>query len=267
MNLAIDWGNTRIKAGWFDEDRLLETVRFRSSDELQERLQQHPPQHVIVSSTSQPAAELRQALDDFDGGADWLLLSPTLPVPIHNGYGTPQTLGADRLAAAAGAAALHAGYPCLVLDLGTCITADFVAPPSAEEPATFEGGLISPGLQMRLRAMHTFTARLPLPDLPTSLASADGWPPLTARNTHEALLSGAMNGMLLELNGLIHQYTNQYSDLRVIVCGGDSPLFVNRLKPGIFAVPDLVLLGLNQILLHNLSLQQSLQNVESPSST
>lgn len=251
MNLAIDWGNTRLKAGWFVGDRLHETARYASPGDLRAALLCQPPQHVIVSSTSRPAAELRQALDEFDGGADWFILAPNLPVPVRNGYDTPLTLGADRLAAAVGAAAMCPGEPCLILDLGTCLTADLVTPTSEQATGTFEGGLISPGLQMRLQAMHTFTARLPLPDMP----GADEWPPLTARNTHDALLSGALNGMALELAGIIEQHTNQYPNLRVIVCGGDGPLFVNRLKPGIFAVPDLVLLGLNQILIHNLSLQ------------
>ena len=105
LNLAIDWGNTRLKAGWFIGDQLQETARYASPDDLRDALQRQPPQHVIVSSTSRPADELRLALDEFDGGADWLLLSPTLPVPVRNGYETPQTLGADRLAAAAGVAA------------------------------------------------------------------------------------------------------------------------------------------------------------------
>ncbi|RYF69442.1 MAG: type III pantothenate kinase, partial [Cytophagaceae bacterium] len=180
----------------------------------------------------------------FDGGANWLLFSPDLPIPIRNAYETPRTLGADRLAAAVGAASLFPAQNCLILDLGTCITADFV---SAD--GTFQGGLISPGLRMRLQAMHTFTARLPMLD---NVPGAEAWPPLTASNTREAMLSGAMNGMALELAGIIEEYTNRYTDLRVIVCGGDGPLFINRLKPGIFAVPELVLQGLNRIMLTNL---------------
>jgi type III pantothenate kinase len=251
ISLCLDWGNTRLKAGWFEQGCLRETARYASPDALRAALLREPPQHVIVSSTNRPADELRLLLDEFDGGAEWLLLSPALPVPIQNAYETPHTLGADRLAAAVGAAALHPGYPCLVFDLGTCVTADLVTP--ASDPGvwlgTFAGGLIAPGLQMRLRAMHTFTARLPLPELP----EPGTWPPLTARNTRDALLSGAMNGMAAELTGIIDQYTNLHPDLRVIVCGGDGPLFVNRLKPGIFAVPELVLLGLYQILRYNVS--------------
>ena len=240
-NLVIDWGNTRLKAGWFSGDRLLETVRYVTPDDLRQALLHRPPRHILVSSTSRPADELRLELDAFDGGVNWLIFNSQTAIPIQNTYETPATLGADRLAAAVGAAALFPAQNCLILDLGTCITADFVSAGGA-----FEGGLVSPGLRMRLRAMHTFTARLPLiEDLP----AATDWPPLTARSTREALLSGAMNGMALELNGIIDQYANRHADLRVLVCGGDGPLFLNRLKPGIFAIPELVLQGLNRILL------------------
>ncbi|MEZ0539842.1 type III pantothenate kinase [Fibrella arboris] len=241
MNLVIDWGNTRIKTGWFTSGTLLKTVTYESATDLRAALSPEPPQYVIASSTSRPASELRYLLDDFDGGANWLLFSAESSIPIQNNYQTPHTLGADRLAAAVGASALFPGQNCLILDLGTCITADFV---SADN--TFQGGLISPGLQMRLQAMHTFTARLPLLN---NVPDQGNWPSLTARSTSEALLSGALNGMAFELAGIIADYDNQCDDLRVIVCGGDGPLFINRLKPGIFAVPELVLQGLNRILL------------------
>jgi len=241
MNLSIDWGNTRIKAGWFEGSNLVETTRYASAEALRAAVVHTPPRYVIASSTSRPASELRQSLDEFDGGANWLLMSPDLAIPIQNNYETPRTLGADRLAAAVGATDLFPGQDCLILDLGTCITADFVS-----AGGCFQGGLISPGLRMRLQAMHAFTARLPQID---NVPDPTDWPPLTARTTREALLSGAMNGMALELAGIINEYTNLHPALRVIVCGGDGALFINRLKPGIFAVPELVLQGLNRILL------------------
>lgn len=241
LNLVIDWGNTRIKAGWFSGDSLVETIRYPSAEALREAILKTPPRYVIASSTSHSPDELRLLLNEFDNSANWLVVNPELPVPIRNAYETPHTLGADRLAAAVGATALFPAHNCLILDLGTCITADFV---SAD--GTFRGGLISPGLRMRLQAMHHFTARLPqIADIP----DVHAWPPLTARSTREAILSGAMNGMAFELAGIIDQYANHHPDLRVIVCGGDGPLFINRLKPGIFAVPELVLQGLNRILL------------------
>ncbi|MBO0938393.1 type III pantothenate kinase [Fibrella sp. HMF5335] len=241
MTLAIDWGNTRLKTGWFNNDTLVETGRFNSPDLLRQALLTRPADHVIVSSTNRPADELRADLALFDNAADWLILDPDTPLPIRNGYGTPQTLGADRLAGAAGAVSLFPNQPCLIFDLGTCLTADFV---SAD--GTFQGGLIAPGFQMRLQAMHTFTQRLPL-----ITRAPDEEPPITAKNTHDAMLGGVLHGMTFELDGLLTAYTNQHPDLRVIVCGGDGSLFLNRLKPGIFAVPELVLRGLNHILRFN----------------
>ncbi|MBO0931654.1 type III pantothenate kinase [Fibrella aquatilis] len=241
MNLAIDWGNTRLKAGWFDGDVLVDTARFASHEALQAALPTRPAEHVIVSSTNRPADQLRADLSSFDLGADWLVLGPNTPLPIRNGYGTPQTLGADRLAGAAGAVSLFPNQPCLIFDLGTCLTADFV---SAD--GTFQGGLIAPGFQMRLQAMHTLTQRLPL-----ITPTPDEAPPITAKNTRDAMLGGVLYGMTFELDGLMTHYANQHPDLRVIVCGGDGALFLNRLKPGIFAVPELVLRGLNHILRFN----------------
>ena len=242
MTLAIDWGNTQLKAGWFNGDTLVETARFDSPELLQEALLTHPADAVIVSSTNRPANDLRPVLSLFDNTAHWLILGPNTPLPIKNGYGTPQTLGADRLAGAAGAASLFPHQPCLIFDVGTCLTSDFV---SAD--GTFQGGLIAPGFQMRLQAMHTLTQRLPL-IVPTP---NDADPPVMAKNTRDAMLGGVLYGMTFELEGLWTHYANLHPHLRVIVCGGDGPLFLNRLKPGIFAVPELVLRGLNHILRFN----------------
>lgn len=239
MNLVIDWGNSSLKLGWFTGPTLSRTLTIPTPDALPTLLTDQPVEHVLVSSTSRPADELRGWLNTV-GKADWLTLDSMTAVPITKRYDTPHTLGADRVAAAVGATVLFPGHDCLVIDMGTCITADLV-----DASLTFLGGLISPGLYMRLRAMHVFTERLPLVPL------ADEWPPVTAQNTQEALQSGALNGMLFELQGIIDTYRRQYPNLAVVVCGGDAPLFESRLKPTIFAVPELVLVGLNRILTHN----------------
>lgn len=245
MNLVIDWGNSSLKLGWFSGPTLIHTQQIATPDDLPGLLADRSVAHVLVSSTSRPANELRSRLDNL-GGTDWLTLDGSTPVPIGKQYDTPYTLGADRVAAAVGATVRFPGRDCLVLDLGTCLTADLV-----DAGMTFRGGLISPGLHLRLRAMHTFTERLPLVEVGTDAGQA--WPELTARNTREAIRSGALNGMLAELNGLIDAYRQRYPDLAVLVCGGDGPLFESRLKPTIFAVPELVLVGLNCILAHNVN--------------
>ncbi|MBC8153204.1 MAG: type III pantothenate kinase [Bacteroidetes bacterium] len=239
MNLVIDWGNSSLKLGWFAGPVLIHTQSIASPDDLSALVAEQPIGHVIVSSTSRPADELRNRVNTM-GGADWLTLDGTTPVPISKQYDTPHTLGADRVAAAVGATVLFPGRDCLVVDLGTCITADLV-----DAGLVFQGGLIAPGVQMRFRAMHTFTERLPLVEV------GEGWPALTARSTREAMRSGVLNGMLFELEGVIDAYRQRYPNLVVLVCGGDAPLFESRLKPTIFAVPELVLVGLNRILAHN----------------
>lgn len=239
MNLAIDWGNSSLKLGWFAGPVLVHTQVVVSPGDLPALLVGQSIEHVIVSSTSRPADELRYQVDAM-GGADWLTLNSDLRVPIGKHYDTPHTLGADRMAAAVGATVLFPCQHCLVIDMGTCITADLVN----TEPA-FRGGLISPGLHMRLRAMHTFTERLPLVEV------GHGWPEVTAQSTREAMRSGVLNGTLFEVQGIIDTYRQRYPDLAVLTCGGDAPLFESRLKPTIFAVPELVLVGLNRILTHN----------------
>ncbi|WP_353887414.1 type III pantothenate kinase [uncultured Spirosoma sp.] len=244
MNLVVDWGNSRLKAGWFDTTELVRTDHFGTAEAMLQALTtpgSPQPDQVIVSSTSRSEASIRQELARL---TDTLyVFDNRMPVPIQNGYETPQTLGADRLAAAVGATALFPDRACLVLDLGTCLTADLV-----DDTGTFRGGLIAPGLHMRFQAMHEHTARLPLIENP--LADAD-WPALTARTTRDALRSGVLNGLGFELNGLIGAHRDVWPDLAVLLCGGDGPVLRSRLKEPIFAVPELVLIGLNRILRHN----------------
>lgn len=243
MNLVIDWGNSSLKAGWFDGDRLIGIEHVAEPSGLWDALNRQLPERVIVSSTSHPAETLRDYFPDV-WVADWLVLHADLAVPIQKDYDTPHTLGADRVAAAVGATTLFPDDACLVIDMGTCITADII-----DQSGTFRGGVISPGLRMRLLAMHQFTARLPLIEV-NDLIGSD-WPSLTAKNTRQAMQSGALNGMLLELDGIIENHRRQYTNLRVLVCGGDAPIFESNLKPPIFAVPELVLRGLNRILEYN----------------
>ncbi len=243
MTIAVDWGNSSLKVGWFADGQLVHTARFADPTRLAVALQERPARRGIVSSTSRPADEVQALTGQTD--IQWLLFTSQTSVPIGNAYDTPQTLGADRLAAAVGATVVQPGVNCLILDAGTCLTADWV---SAD--GVFRGGMISPGVQMRLRAMHEFTARLPL----VSLAPDDRLT-VTATNTRQAMLAGAVLGIALEMNGLIADYRAQHADLTVLLCGGDGPLLESRLKGAIFAVPELVLWGLNRILEHNVRYQ------------
>lgn len=248
LNAAIDLGNTFAKIGFFENDILLEARYKIPVEELMDKLKYELPEQAILASTgldTQPYADFLQK-----EGVRVVQLTPTLPLPISKEYDTPQTLGADRLAAAAGAKALFPVDSCLVIDMGTCITYDWV---SAD--GIFQGGIISPGLRMRFRAMHTFTKRLPLIDI--TAESFSGFPALVGKSTHTAMQSGAFNGLLAELQGIIERYSQERGECRVLLCGGDAPLFENSLKNRIFAAPNLVLAGLNRILQYNINLQNA----------
>ena len=237
-SIAIDVGNTRLKAALFEEQELVQLVVYANAEELVSWCSRQQASHAIIASTKGPADELAEALRPF---LQPILLQWGLPLPISLGYETPQTLGADRIAAAVGGAALFPAQAVLVLDAGTCLTYECV---SAE--GVYEGGAISPGLHMRLKAMHTFTARLPLINL-----QEEQEPALIGKSTRACMESGAYWGMLGEIESAILRYKQIYPHLKVILCGGDTKIFENKLKEYIFVVPELVLFGLNEILRYN----------------
>jgi len=242
MNVAIDWGNSSVKAGWFKNGQLVEARHQLSVQDLAVLLDQQPPRAVIVSSTNRPGAQLRDQLN-LPPQTVWIGLDSQTPVPIEKQYDTPHTLGTDRVAAAVGATVVLRDEARLVIDLGTCITYDYV-----DEAAVFRGGMISPGFRMRFRAMHSFTERLPL------VEPEETQPPLLGKNTRQAMQGGVINGLRAELNGIMEAHRQNNPNLKVLLCGGDAPFFESSLKPPIFVVPELVLIGLNRILEHNVDI-------------
>jgi type III pantothenate kinase len=239
MNIVVDYGNSSAKVGIFEGHQIVRQEVFPSEPELKKFLENFSADHIIISSVAKDAALVSswatQTKNKF-------ILSPSLPLPIQNRYATPATLGVDRIAGVCGARQRYPESNCLVIDSGTCITYDFV-----DEQGNFLGGGISPGLRMRFKAVHTFTARLPLVEIVEL-------PSLIGNSTETCIQSGVIHGIVAEMNGIIDQYREKYEGLKVILCGGDTRFFENKLKGFIFAVPELVLSGLNSILLHNVRL-------------
>lgn len=156
---------------------------------------------------------------------------------IKTKYETPNTLGIDRLIACAGARKLNSTQPLLVIDIGTCITYDFL-----DSNNVHYGGAISPGLQLRVKAMHNYTDHLPLVDLNITDMQAP------ANSTTNALKSGVLKGVLFELQGFINEKKHFAPNLQVFLTGGDAIFFEDALKNGIFAQRNLNLIGLNELL-------------------
>jgi len=148
-------------------------------------------------------------------------------------------LGKDRIAAVTGAWSMFPAKNILAIDAGTCITYDLIT-----SNGEYLGGGISPGIRMRFQAMHTFTGKLPL-------VEPEDFDELIGRSTRESLLSGVYNGVMAEISELIRLYGKKFDDLTVILTGGDHVFLHNKLKISIFAVPELVLLGLNEIFDYN----------------
>lgn len=233
--ICIDIGNTLLKYGIFEGPDFVTAGQVSSPAELPGLIAQYQVQQAIVSSVRGQ----EHLLLPVAGKTIWLT-HETL-VPIQNKYGTPHTLGMDRLAAVVGANYFFPEKDCLVIDAGTCITFDYI-----DRQAQYYGGSISPGLAMKFKALHTFTGKLPLVEQ-TEKAEV----PLIGGNTIECLQSGVLNGTLAEVEGLIAEYKQQSPELITVLCGGDAPFFETNLKARIFAVPDLVLIGLNRILNYN----------------
>jgi type III pantothenate kinase len=237
MNVTLDLGNTFAKVGIFDHHQLMETHTLQNVDEVVSFLKNFSGDNIIIGSVNSNATILATASSHF---AKVFTLSTHTPIPVKVRYATPETLGVDRIAGVCGAHEQFPGRNCLVIDAGTCVTYDLL-----DSMSNFLGGAISPGLSMRFRAMHAFTARLPL-------VEAVDVPALTGTTTVSCMQSGAIHGLIDEMEGFIGRYSEKFEDLKVILTGGDCRFFENKLKASIFAVPELVLRGLNSILLYNI---------------
>ena len=239
MQLCIDQGNSRVKAGFFEEDRLIEKIVLDrlGKEEINMFFEKHAVSSCIFSTVAEYdeslISELRKKTDFF------IEFSHETAVPVENCYAAPQTLGRDRLAGVAGASFLKPGTHIFVIDAGSAITYDFI-----DAGGRYLGGGISPGIGLRLRALHEFTDRLPLVEAKTEC-------PLIGNDTQPAILSGVLHGTAFEIDGYIDCLKKEYEPLSIFLTGGSAFYFENRLKNAIFANENLVLIGLNRILLHN----------------
>ncbi len=239
MNLVLDIGNTRTKAGWFDQGRMAGSSRFEALTPviLAGILAREPVDMMMVSSVSQSYRDMFSHA--IKGSGMTLFLDHSTPLPLEIDYGSPETLGHDRIAAAVGAWCIMPHFPILVMDLGTAITIDFVS-----AAGQFRGGNISPGLHTRFRSLHEHTARLPL-------VEADETFPEFGSDTRTAIAAGIQQGIIFELNGYISLFEKRYPGCRNILTGGDAGFFAGKLIKPILVYPDLVLTGLNYILEFN----------------
>jgi type III pantothenate kinase len=241
MQLVLDIGNTRIKIAVFDKKKIIEKQRLTdcTSENIEAILANYPIKKIAYIASG---ADHKNLLVWLKTRSEVLEINEHTPIPIQNLYKTPHTLGKDRLAGAVAAATIFPRKNVLFIDCGTCTTYNFVTC-----NAEFLGGNITPSIDMRLKAMHTFTAKLPLVARETTID-------LVGNDTISALRTGAQLGAALEMEGFIRQYKQTFGTIKVILTGGDAVFFQNTLKINVLLQPDLVLQGVNVIMNYELLL-------------
>lgn len=242
MNLVIDVGNTFVKLAVFEGDTLKEkeTVRHEYLVKHISFIKKKYPEinNVIFSSV----AKLKDSdISYIKANFNLLQLSATTKLPFLNAYQTPNTLGHDRIALISASVKQYPESNALIIDAGTCITYDFITAKNE-----YLGGAISPGLNMRYQSLHNLTANLPL-------LEAESPKNIIGNSTDNSIHSGVVFGLLNEIDGIIYSYQQKYSDLTVILTGGDANFLSKQLKSSIFANSNFLLEGLNYILQFNSS--------------
>ncbi|RFM30456.1 type III pantothenate kinase [Deminuibacter soli] len=232
--LCFDFGNTRLKCAVF-HNRTLSTVLVLDNDDtgtIAQLLQTHRPAFTLLSSVVNHNPEIETLLAQQ---SHFHKLDHTSKLPVTTPVGKPETIGADRLGLVSAATDLFPNQHNLVIGLGSCITYNFV-----NRFHQFLGGAISPGMEMRLKAMHDYTAKLPL-------VKAEWNFPLVGYDTKTNMLSGTILGMCKEIDGMIEAYEERYNNLNVLLTGGDMQFFTPHLRKKITADAGLMYKGLYAI--------------------
>jgi len=232
--ICFDFGNTRLKAAIFQHTKLSE-VFILENDSLpiiESILKKTDPQKTILSSVINHNPEIETLLSSK---TTFHKLNHLSNLPFTTPVGKPETIGADRLALSAAAVYFFPKQHNLVIGLGSCITYNFI---NADHE--FLGGGISPGMEMRMKALNQFTAKLPI-------VKPDGNVPLVGYDTVSNILSGVVLGMANEIDGFINAYRERYGNFNVHLTGGDLVYLAPHLKNQIFADPELIFKGLYAI--------------------
>lgn len=238
MYLTIDIGNSFAKLAIFHDGEIVYKERHHkllvgNVDKLYKKFLFS---RAILSSTRVIDKRIITAIQRR---YDMIILDHNTAIPIKNLYRTPETLGRDRLAAVVGAYVQYPKQNCVIIDLGTCNTFDLV-----DKNGTYQGGNISPGVDMKLKAMNHFTSKLPLP------VRQNNDDPI-GKDTTSALQNGAFWGTIFEIESFIHRMNALFTPLNVILTGGDAEIFGSKLNSKIFVAPNIVLIGLHEILKYN----------------
>ena len=233
--MVIDIGNSFSKVGLFDKNILIEYKEFKlfSVDDIKSFFSSKTITNSIISNVS---SYDKKVFEFLNMNSNLVLFDAEIKLPFKNKYGSVETIGNDRIALVSQASRLYPDENVLVIDSGSCITYDFL-----NDKNEYLGGGISPGLNMKLKALNNQTARLPLVKK-TQIKY------LIGKSTETSILSGVINGTLGEINYIIEEYKKRYKKIVIILTGGDLNFLFNHIKNGILADPKFLLSGLNLLI-------------------
>jgi type III pantothenate kinase len=232
--LCFDFGNTRKKVAVFKEAEIHKAIVLPddSVETIQSLINEFQPAKSILSSVINHNTAIEELLATH---TKFHKLSYLTKVAFTTPVGKPETIGADRLALCAAAVHYYPTTNNLVIGMGSCVTYNFI-----NKYHEFVGGAISPGLEMRLKALNYYTAKLPL-------VKADSNFPLIGYDTTTNILTGVVLGLAKEIDGFIEAYREKFRNFNVLLTGGDIVYLGSHLKNKIFADPDLIFKGLYAI--------------------
>ena len=237
--IAIDIGNSFSKVGWRDQDGLRHVSRVPTTS-LGESLGAHLNAGDRIGFCSVvPAASA--ALRDLLSCREWpsaFEVSHRVRLPFQMGYRTPETLGNDRIAAAAGALLAYGreGSGVLVVDAGTAVTYEVVT-----ADRVYRGGAIAPGPLLQAGALRTGTAQLPeVSDPPSGGPIGD--------STLEAIRSGVWWGFVDAVRGMVERLRAESGPVVTVLTGGWAAYLSRELADFDIVDPHLVLDGVLRLM-------------------
>ncbi len=229
--ICLDFGNTRLKAAIFKNEAINKTIYLENDtiETIGALLKSYNPAKTILSSV----IKHNEVIETFlASNTIFHKLSVHTKINFTTPVGKPETIGADRLALMAAAVYFYPKKNNLIIGLGSCITYNFI-----NQAHEFLGGGISPGMNMRFKSMHDYTALLPL--------EKETWNvPLIGYDTKTNLQSGVLNGMAAEIEGIVVRYKEKYENFNVLLTGGNASYFAGQIKTQIFADHNFLFKGL-----------------------
>jgi type III pantothenate kinase len=240
MNLILDFGNTYKKIAAVSQGKIvcLTAKTHIEVNDIVEIERNYDIKNAVLSSVVDDT-ETEIVERYLEEKYKFLKLSKETKLPIQNAYLSKSTLGSDRLACAVAAYELFPQENVLVLQLGTCLTSDFIT-----KEGVYLGGSISPGMNMRFEALHHFSAKLPLVEYQNIHS-------LLGKSTEESILSGVIYGITAECDYIINSYKERYENIKIILTGGKAKKFEHTIKSELLALDNFVILGLDAILRYN----------------